>query len=524
MKSDKLSDAIGMIDADLIVQADEKVKKGKVQYLKWLIPVAAVFLIVIAIIPFLKQDKPKVDKPSVEQLTSLDEQSTNDGNNLNNQAPSTELNGNEPSTEKPTSQTITPSADDNPLLPKVYSLSLAKYPKTVKYPSDWSNMTDWEESRKERRAYYGAGKNLDVFFKKTYMEFLTGAGKNNKLYSPLNVYMALAMTAEITGGESRQQILSLLGAESIEALRKQANSVWNANYSDDGAVTSILASSIWLDKNVKFNENTLQFLTSNYYASSYQGQMGSNEMNKALQGWLNQQTGGLLSDRISDIELDAQTIMALATTIFYQARWNAEFNEDYTSKRAFHSPSGDVTCDFMNRKEYGETYYWGDNFSAVGRRLANSGRMFFILPDENVSVDALLRDSEALSFMTSNGKWSQNKKININLSIPRFDASSNCDLVQNLKNLGVVNCFNSVKSDFSPLCENKGISISRVEHGVRVAIDEEGVVATAYTVEALAGSTRPPEEEIDFIVDRPFIFVITSEDGLPLFTGVINQP
>ena len=41
MKSDKLTDAIGMIDEDLIAEADMKMKKGYIQYIKWLIPVAA---------------------------------------------------------------------------------------------------------------------------------------------------------------------------------------------------------------------------------------------------------------------------------------------------------------------------------------------------------------------------------------------------------------------------------------------------------------------------------------------------
>ena len=519
MKSDKLLDAIGMIDADLVAQADKTVEKGKIRYLKWLAPVAAAILIVVAIIPFLKQDKPYIDNPIIEQTTGDD----------NFSGGQTQPNEDEPSTEIPDLPIIIPSLDDNPLKPMVYSIKRAEYPEMVQYPSDWINsdwtsMEAWYNSKKERKAYYGAGKNLDMFLKKTYKEFLSDSNNENRLYSPLNVYMALAMTAEITDGESRQQILDLLGADSIGDLRKQANSIWNANYSDDGAVTSILASSIWLNKSIKFNEKTLNFLTTNYYASSFQGQMGSDEMNKAFRSWLNEQTGGMLSNQIDNMELDAETVMALATTIFYQARWDAEFQEKYTEKSIFHSPTGDITCDFMNHKEYNSSYFWGNNFSAVGRSLANSGRMLFILPDENVSVNDLLSDNETLSFMASNGKWSNNKKIRINLSVPKFDVSSNMDLKEGLINLGITNCFDSRKSDFSSLCENDGLSISKVEHGVRVSIDEEGVVASAFTVEPLAGSAPPSEEIIDFILDRPFIFVITSEDGLPLFTGVVNIP
>ena len=47
--------------------------------------------------------------------------------------------------------------------------------------------------------------------------FLGGKEGENAAYSPVNVYMALAMLAELTDGASRQQILDLLGSDSLEA-------------------------------------------------------------------------------------------------------------------------------------------------------------------------------------------------------------------------------------------------------------------------------------------------------------------
>lgn len=526
MKSDKLTVAIGMIDEDLIAEADIKMKKGYVQYIKWLIPIAAVLMIMIVSVPFLKQDKPMTHNPSIESTSHSTEQPTNGenpskgGNSLIPEIPSKK-----PS-EEPSTGTLIPSIGDNIITPVVKTLNFAKYPQMVQYPSSFEDYPAWYDSKKERKVYYGAGKNLGPFFWKTSQEFLSDAGSENRLYSPLNVYMALAMTAEISDGQTRQQILDLIGADSIESLRKQAYSVWNANYSDDGAVTSILASSLWLNNNLSFNKKIIDTLGTNYYASSYQGTMGSEELNKELRKWLNEQTGGMLSDEISDIELDSRTIMALATTIFYQAKWGHEFRELHTVQNVFHSPTGDVNCDFMNSTEYDELYFWGKNFSAVSKQLANSGKMYFILPDENVSVDDLLTDNEVKSFLTEGNRWSNYEKIRINLSVPKFDVSSEQDLKKGLQNLGVKNCFDETKSDFSSLCPNfkDSIFVSKIEHGVRVAIDEEGVTATAYTVEMTAGSSRPTDDEIDFVLDRPFIFVITSDDGLPLFIGVVNQP
>ena len=53
-------------------------------------------------------------------------------------------------------------------------------------------------------------------------QFLSGAGEENAVLSPVNIYMALAMLAELTDGESRAQLLELIGIDSVEALREQA--------------------------------------------------------------------------------------------------------------------------------------------------------------------------------------------------------------------------------------------------------------------------------------------------------------
>lgn len=46
-------------------------------------------------------------------------------------------------------------------------------------------------------------------------QFLSGAGEENAVLSPVNIYMALAMLAELTDGESRAQLLDLIGAQNI---------------------------------------------------------------------------------------------------------------------------------------------------------------------------------------------------------------------------------------------------------------------------------------------------------------------
>ncbi len=87
--------------------------------------------------------------------------------------------------------------------------------------------------------------------------------------------------------------------------------------------------------------------------------------------------------------------------------------------------------------------------------------------------------------------------------------------------------FDSVKSDFTPLVEGnqaKGIYVSNARHAARVVIDEEGCTAAAFTEMLLTGSGMPPSNEMNFVLDRPFLFVIASDTQQPLFIGIVSQP
>ena len=150
--------------------------------------------------------------------------------------------------------------------------------------------------------------------------------------------------------------------------------------------------------------------------------------------------------------------------------------------------------------------------------------MWIILPDEGVSPERLFEKGDILKLCRKPSDWENQKWLIVQKSIPKFDVTGENDLIESLKNLGIDAAFDSKKSDFTPLTDIPEIVVSKAEHDARVKIDEQGVEAAAFTViMAMATSARPPEDKMDFIVDRPFAFVITSRDGLPLFTGVVNH-
>lgn len=406
-----------------------------------------------------------------------------------------------------------------------------QYPQLSPYPVDYNSDNHdawWHDQRAQHDQPDGYADNLQGYFGRLIPQLLQGSEGENVSCSPVNIYMALAMLAETTGGDTRQQLLALLKADSIDALRTQAGYVWNAHYNNDGLSTSILGSSLWLHEDVLFNESTVDTLADSYYASVFRGPLGSAEMNRVLQGWLNEQTGGLLQEQAGNVELAPNSTMAIATTVMYQVQWIDEFREENNTQAVFHGASGDTTETFMNRQLTYGPYYWSDNFGAVYLSLEDGSRMWLLLPDEGVAPETILEEAGAFfaqkPYAYDSGFENQ-KDVIVNLSLPKFDVASEMDLVEKLKKLGVTDVFEPGVADFSPLIllEDGGY-VDQVRHATRVCIDEQGVTAAAFTVIDRCGAGMPPTEEIDMTFDRPFVFYIESQDGLPLFTGIVNEP
>lgn len=410
-----------------------------------------------------------------------------------------------------------------------YLAAAPQYPQMAPYPTEddtgISGYDAWWQSQKTQyNQPEGYADSAEPFFSQITASLLSGEEGQNMACSPVNVYMALAMLAEVTEGESRQQILDALGADSIAALRTQAGHVWNAHYCADNATTLTLANSLWLDQDLQYNDTTVQTLAKDYYASVLQGQLGSEEMNEALRSWINDQTGGLLQQQAAGLEMDPQTIIALASTVYYRCKWDPEsrFFEEGNTQGVFHSPQADWTVTFMNQTlDYGP-YYWGEHYGATYLHLEDGSRMWLILPDKGSTPKTLLE--EGIIGQILNGRQ-ENKRIKVNLSLPKFDISTNLKLEDAMKTMGMVDVF-STKANFSGIlpADTVNAGLSCASHATRVAIDEEGITAAAYTVMVDAGAAPPPKKEVDLVLDRPFLFLVESRDGLPLFAGIVNEP
>ena len=447
----------------------------------------------------------------------------------------TELNETKPTVHKGSSEPVTVTG--GPVSPHLLQLDnlvaapeypqMPQRPRAEDYPEYSEEFYEAEQQWYQDRQQFLTSSpqnahGLDPFMEEAMVQFLSG--DDNQVCAPLNIYFALAMLAETGGGNTRQQVLELLGHSSMDTLRSQVNQLWRAHYCSDGQTVSLMANSLWLDEKYSFMQDTVNILAKEHYASVFTGDLGTSQMDQQLAAWLDAQTGGLLTDYTEKIKLDPATVFCLSSTAYFSADWEDSFYEGATAPGVFHTEDRDVTTDFMNAMFLRHTYYEGEGFAAVQLSLSGEHSMWLILPRENSSPKVLLEQRDYYDLISHPDDWKQQRSVTLTLSMPKFDISSEQDLIPGLKAMGITDACSPETADYSSVC-NESLYLSKAQHAARVSVDEDGVIAAAYTLMAFDTAGMPEKlEEIDFTLDRPFLFAITGADDLPLFAGVVAEP
>ena len=355
------------------------------------------------------------------------------------------------------------------------------------------------------------------------------SGEDNVIVSPANLYLALAMLSETTDGDSRAQLLSLLGLDDTAEAQGAGNYIWRNLYGETSTGKTQLASSVWLNENVSYNEETLQVLAEQYLASTFSAPMGDEKTDKAIGEWINENTGDLLQDAAGNIQTKPETVMLLLTTLYFKDQWSSEFWADATKKDTFTAADGEKqTVDFMHRTDDRAAYSRGGNYTVAELRFRSGQSMRFLLPDEGTTLESLLANGDVVGGLMAYGMDAALPSAEIHWSVPKFDVDSNLELTDALKALGVTDVFDFNKADFSPPIDeekfDESVAVTQVQHAARVKIDEKGCEAAAFTAVTADAMSAAPEDlpVVEMDLNRPFAFMITGVDGLPLFLGSVN--
>jgi len=359
-------------------------------------------------------------------------------------------------------------------------------------------------------------------FRKVYE--VSEPGKN-LMVSSLSVSMALGMTRNGAAGTTLDAMNTVLGFGGM------TDSEVNESYKYlletfsglDPNVKINVANSIWY-RNTFTVEQSFIDVNLNYFGAEVNavdfddpGTVG------LINDWVSDKTNQLIPRIIN--EIPAEMVMYLINAVYFKGQWKYQFDKSKTEDRAFALADGTTVQAPGMLQEAGLNYYKGDGFGAVELPY-NQGNflMTVMLPDAGNTLEALIDQ-----FTPENWAAWQNQMAltDIRLQLPKFKFPyEEKKMTPVLASLGMGVAFDPDYADFTRINRNGGLYISEVRHKTFIENNEEGTEAAAVTSVGVAVTTIGNDPQpVSFIVDRPFLFVISEKTtGAILFAGVLNNP
>lgn len=343
----------------------------------------------------------------------------------------------------------------------------------------------------------------------------TSGGNENMNYSPVSLYYALALAASGAEGETEQELLSLLRVPDKDTLARQCGSYFLRFYQDNEVGVRKLANSLWMDQDASWKQEFVEGAAENFYSSVFSVDLGSEEAADAMSAWIREQTDGSLAPSLS---AGGESILNLINTVTFHDEWTDRFDADKTKPDSFDlSDASSVTCDFMNMTYDSYGFSLGEGYTRSYLNLKNN-TMVFILPDEGVSPKSLIDTPEKMREAFEGGESYCGEVV---WQVPKFDFSSDLDLKETLRELGLFSAFEA-DADFSGITDDTAF-LSGVIQGTHIAVNENGVDASAFTLVEYSGAAKPTGRA-DMILNRPFLYGIIGPDGALLFAGICENP
>lgn len=352
---------------------------------------------------------------------------------------------------------------------------------------------------------------------KTSGAALSSEGDKNALYSPVSLYYALAMVEAGAGGQTKADLRAFLELteemESGAELQRLYSLMFREGTSDE-----LIANAIWLRPELGdiVGQDWLNQMANHFYASVFKVDFNDKVTAEKMSKWVEEQTRGKIKPEIDLSEAD----MILMNTLYFKAEWEERFAETNSRKGVFFAPSSkldDVT--FMNATYFGQDYLAADKFRASAIKLKN-GKIDFILPNEGVLPETLLANPDFLKSVYE----SERQPAEVTFSIPKFSYRAKIDVLDKMDALGLRDMV-QVAPDLSVMLPKQSAEVSAITQEAFIDLNEEGVEAAAYTEVQIKCTSMPPQDEVvELVFNRPFIYVISDDAGVPLFVGIVNNP
>lgn len=338
----------------------------------------------------------------------------------------------------------------------------------------------------------------------------------NVLISPLSVLLALYMTANGADGQTKEQMMQVLGEDLNGYLKVYQEALpQGVNYKLN------IANGIWFqdEDSLTVQEEFLKTNRDYFNAALFKAPFDDTTC-KEINNWVKENTDGMI-DGVLD-EISPNVVLYLINALSFDAKWKEPYQETSVRKdRIFTKEDGtEQKTTLMYSTE--RTYLEDEKATGLIKYYNNNKYAFVaLLPKEGVTV------AEYVEWLTAENlqeTLANTKKTTVKAAIPKFETEYDILLNDVLIQMGMQDAFSATNADFSKMAvSDKGnIFIGRVLHKTFISVDELGTKAGAVTAVEMDTQAAPVEEYYTVHLNRPFLYLlIDCETNQPFFIGTM---
>ncbi|GKU97429.1 hypothetical protein SLEP1_g10574 [Rubroshorea leprosula] len=367
---------------------------------------------------------------------------------------------------------------------------------------------------------------------------------SNFVSSPLSFHVVLSLIAAGSKGHTLEQVLSFLGAETVDSLNHSSAQIINLispveetkkrkspDESPEKGPTLSFVNGAWIDQRFSWKPSFEDVLKEVYKAKFQEVDFArkADEVVDEVNAWVERSTEGLIKQLIPGSSLDKETVLILANALYFKGSWDQRFDPSRTKQRDFHLLNGEIVqAPFMTSKGNEEHFYGSFGGYKILQLPYQSGgdsrkfSMYMFLPDEKDGLPNLIQ-----RFNSDPGFFNQpfrlrKEKLN-NLWIPRFKFSFEFEASETMKEMGLELPFLKFGAELTEMVDSpisNKLYISNIFHKSYIEVNEEGTEATASTALSIMSFSLKW-----FVAEHPFMFMIREEtSGLVFFSGAVLNP
>jgi serpin B len=345
---------------------------------------------------------------------------------------------------------------------------------------------------------------------------------DNVFISPFSVSTALAMTYEGSAGTTKDQMVQYLhfSADKKVNLKNYYDILNNVqSKKDDKNYILNIANSLWFQKEYNFLlsyfDNVRAYYNAPVVPVDYKDPANRETARKQINDWTAKKTNDKIKNLIGEGVLSDRTRLVLINAVYFLSQWQTSFKKEDTKQDVFYALDGQTKKDFMHLSTQ-MSYAESEGVKLIEIPYSeNRASMIILLPDKNTFPEFF----KAINLAYFTALYDKRESVSVNLVLPKFKIEYKEDLANTLKQAGMTLPFMD-GADFSDMSVENNLKIDKIIHQTFINVDESGTEAAAATAVIMNTKSMNTDKTVDFIANRPFLFLIRDNaSGSIIFLG-----